>query len=202
MRNRWDIINYLIKQNGYKSYLEIGVAGGMCFRRISAQTKVGVDPLPSVEVIVRLTSDEFFASDTRTWDIIFIDGLHEEHQVDKDIVNSLGHLNPGGTIVLHDCHPMKESQQVASYKEWKRYDPKQKGWMGTVWRSFVKLRATRNDLECYVVDTDCGCGVVKKASGVTLINIPDPLTYEDFSKNTKDWLNLVTANEFITKEGK
>lgn len=55
-----------------------------------------------------MTSDDFFASNTRTFDLVFIDGLYEAHQVLKYINNALRFLNPNGTILMHDCNPLSE----------------------------------------------------------------------------------------------
>ena len=61
------------------------------------------------------TSDEYFESikDTEVkYDIIFIDGLHHNEQVLKDVENSLKHLSEGGSIVCHDCLPSEESRDI------------------------------------------------------------------------------------------
>ena len=54
-----------------------------------------------------MTSDDFFRDNKEKFDLIFIDGLHETNQVDRDIENSLKFINKGGTILLHDCLPKK-----------------------------------------------------------------------------------------------
>ena len=106
---RYDIINALIKKNKYKNYLEIGVRDNHCFNKIKIKDKSGVDPMkddwevssqenwdPSkVPVKFRMTSDEYFKKHNTKYDIIFIDGLHENEQVYKDIQNSLRCLNKG-----------------------------------------------------------------------------------------------------------
>jgi hypothetical protein len=40
-----------------------------------------------------MTSDEFFEINKSTYDIIFIDGLHIDEQVERDIINGLKILN-------------------------------------------------------------------------------------------------------------
>ncbi len=102
---RWQVLNHLIAGFGYSSYLEIGVAGGAAFRRISVETKIGVDPALRLWSllrgdVVKTTSDRFFRSNRRTFDLVFVDGLHEAHQVSKDIENALLVLNAGGTVVV------------------------------------------------------------------------------------------------------
>ena len=83
------IINSYIQRYNYKSYLEIGVDRGNCFRNIVCDYKVGVDPdRSSVSTTHYTTSDDFFSNNKKTFDIIFIDGLHHSEQVAKDILKS------------------------------------------------------------------------------------------------------------------
>ena len=115
---RYDLINALIKKHKYKKYLEIGVRDNFCFNKIKIKDKSGVDPMKDdweiekgkmtgwdsskVPVKYRITSDEYFEKYNHKYDIIFIDGLHENEQVYRDINNSLKCLNSGGTIIMHD----------------------------------------------------------------------------------------------------
>ena len=41
---RWDLINYLIKKNKYKNYLEIGCDQNQLFSKVKIVNKIGVDP--------------------------------------------------------------------------------------------------------------------------------------------------------------
>ncbi|WP_340581761.1 hypothetical protein, partial [Klebsiella pneumoniae] len=86
--NRIEIIQMHIDKYGYKSYLEIGVQGGDCFRAINCETKVGVDPDTGSAATIHKTSDEFFARNNDMWekemfDCIFIDVLHHADQVER-----------------------------------------------------------------------------------------------------------------------
>lgn len=47
----------------------------------------------------------FLASCDRVYDLIFLDGDHEEHAVYEEIALALKRLRPGGTILLHDFFP-------------------------------------------------------------------------------------------------
>lgn len=163
---RTDIINFLIEKNRYKSYLEIGLNDGVNYRSINCKFKCGVDPDTSKysdDTTFSMTSDVFFEKRCdRKFDLIFIDGLHLEAQVDKDVENSLKFLSDSGTIVLHDCNP-----PTIYHARENLYDlstPARGKWNGTVWRSIVKLRTLRNDLDICVIDTDWGCGILKKSS--------------------------------------
>lgn len=185
---RYDIINYFVNKYGFKSYLEIGVRGKDCFDVITAEIKHGVDPAGNAKYI--MTSNDFFASHcTMKYDIVFIDGLHLREQVLKDIENSLKYLNDNGIIVVHDCLPEFEWHQL-------REGIYGKPWTGDVWKAFADLRCTRNDLEMYVVDTDCGCGVIKKGSQVTHKKPVLDWNWTYFKENRDTLLNVISVEEF------
>jgi hypothetical protein len=198
---RWDIINYLIEQNNYINYLEIGVNDALCIRKIKAFHKDGVDPYPGSEVgggifpeiNYPISSDDFFnfikGHDIK-YDIIFIDGLHHSEQVDKDIENSLKHLESNGTVVLHDCNPPEYEIQLV---------PRKTGiWNGDVWKSLVKLRCTNPNISIHTVDTDWGVGILQ--FGKQDLFIKDPLEkcldYFYFDQNREDLLNIISVEEF------
>lgn len=154
-------LNRIISEKGYKSYLEIGVDDpNNTFNHIKAATKIGVDPYNDTtechawnkvnkEALIaridpdasfyKLTSDDFFSmldkkkGNKPTFDLIYIDGLHLEEQVDKDIENALRYVSENGMIILDDVPP------ASKYEEKTPPDPGQP-WRGTVWRSFAKLR--------------------------------------------------------------
>jgi len=110
---RTDIINSLIGKIEAKSYLEIGVRepeGN--YNKIVCENKVAVDPVPLGPGIIALTSDAFFKQNESMFDVIFIDGLHVADQVERDIINSLAVLNPGGYIICHDMNPTEELRVI------------------------------------------------------------------------------------------
>lgn len=186
---RTEIINWLIDKGTYKKYLEIGVnKPRRNFNLIKIESKVGVDPgVEGVSLATyTMTSDEFFEQNTENFDIVFVDGLHEANQVYRDIVNSLNVLNEGGVIVCHDMNPPSELHQKV---------PRQsRSWNGDCWKAFVRLRMERDDLEMCVIDDDCGLGIIH--TGTQKILKKEELTYENLDKNRKEWLNLVSVEEF------
>ncbi|QZK91025.1 class I SAM-dependent methyltransferase [Flavobacterium sp. CHNK8] len=191
---RYDIINYLINKNKFSNYLEIGVYQGDNIRKIQAINKDGVDPgvegYLTSEVNYPVTSDEFFKiiKDSKIkYDVIFIDGLHHADQVNKDIENSLKHLLPGGYIVVHDCIPINyEAQKV----------PRETLlWNGDVWRSIVKLRLSRSDLQIRVVDTDFGIGIINFGY-MNNYRLKNTIDWEYFNQNKKTILNIISVEEF------
>lgn len=178
---RSDIINRLINKHGYKKYLEIGVntpaQPGYNWDNVMCDVKHGVDP--NVETTFKMTSDEFFAQNKNTYDIVFIDGLHIYEQVVRDIENSLRILNDRGSIVVHDCNPVDEVHQ--------RPIRASDIWNGDVWKAIVQMRL-RDDIVITTLDTDEGCAIIKKFP-----NNP----YNLLERNRKELLNLISPEEWL-----
>lgn len=178
---RTELINDLILKHGYTSYLEIGVQNpNSNFNHVVATHKVGVDPDPKANATLTLTSDDFFAKNTKKFDIIFIDGLHESTQVIQDIKNSFSALKEGGTILVHDCLPTtKEMQQVPRIA---------RTWTGDVWKAILHFRSYHN-YSIEILDIETGIGVLKRGTQET-ISIKNP-TYENFVKYKHEWFKIV-----------
>ena len=194
---RYEIINRIIQTKNYKDYLEIGVRDGECFKEIRCLNKTGVDPNPtSPHTTHRQTSDDFFRSipEETKFDIVFIDGLHLDFQVDRDIHNSLKHLREGGTIVLHDCNP----PTIHHAGETPVFSPPINGeWNGTVYLSLIKLRLYNSGLDLKTVDSDWGVGILTKGISKTIDVFPtEALSWEFFNKNRELILNLISVENF------
>ena len=188
---RWDMIEYLIKKNNYKKYLEIGCDQNQLFSRINIQNKVGVDPASGGNV--RETSDNFFEKNKDMFDIIFIDGLHIYEQVKKDILNSIKYLNDEGVILIHDCLPDSMAKQAVP-----RYKLQ---WNGDVWKAIVDLRRN-TDLEIFTCEIDQGIGIIKKNKNTSILKIDKPiekLKYEDYYENYKNYMRIISLEEFKKK---
>ncbi len=76
-------------------------------------------------------------------------------------------------------------------------------WCGDVWKSFVKFRATRPDLQMRTVDCDWGCGIIRRGEQDYPIQLsPDISILEDrnayavFCLNKSYWMNTITENQF------
>ena len=82
LKTRYDVLNNIIHEYSYFSYLEIGVETGTTFKNIKLDMskKVGVDPDPSYKAdnIVLKTSVDFFKDNTKTFDIIFINPIYQK----------------------------------------------------------------------------------------------------------------------------
>jgi hypothetical protein len=190
---RTEIINALIQKYGYKSYLEVGTQDPTSnFDKINVEYKVSIDPFPRGEVTFVGTSDEYFESiaDDVKYDIIFIDGLHHDDQVLKDIENALNHLSENGIIVCHDCLPATELMQVRDIHDGE--------WTGDVWKAIAHLRIERIDLDIKVVDTDYGCGIIRRGTNIPYEpNVENYKTYSYYSTHKYKMLNVISPEQFI-----
>ena len=101
-------------------------------------------------------------------------------------------LEEGGFIILHDCNPPTYEVQVV---------PRQTGiWNGDVWKSIVKLRCQRPDLEVSVIDTDWGLGVVTRGQQNLLpYTVEKCLDWAFFENNREEILNIISVDEFYKK---
>ena len=199
--NRTDIINKLISDNNYQSYLEIGLANPeLNFLNVDCLIKESCDPFgndyvenPYDENLVeqcltyRMTSDEMFAQmpENKIYDIIFIDGLHLEEQVDKDIFNSLKHISDNGCVIVHDCLPSAKIYQLEERQT--------NLWNGTVWKSISKLGIY--GLKYVSIDTDQGVCIIKKGEMKELPPLSE-LKWQDHEKN-RDMLMHVVSEEYF-----
>jgi hypothetical protein len=180
---RTKIINWIIQNKKYKSYLEIGCARGKNFNYIEIDKKISIDPLGDYATF-KITSDEFFEKNRDGFDIIFIDGLHHDYQVMKDIENSLKIRTPNGIIMMHDCLPTTKQAQLKDR-------PLKTGnsWTGDCWRAFAYLRKTRPDLIMFTIKNDHGLGVIKPGKQICYDGSTD--TYEDLVKNKNKMMNVI-----------
>ncbi len=198
---RTEIIQELIDRFEYKNYLEIGLGDGKNFKSIECDRKTVIEPslvldsnafvLYENETMLCQTSDEFFEAKSQknpqyTFDIIFIDGLHTYQQVKKDIDNSLNILSDGGTIVVHDLNPKNWFSQA--------FPPESNG---DCWKAFAALRSTRADLNMVCINTDQGCGIIRK--GKQAIYSPKELefelSYEYYDTRRKEIMNMISPEQ-------
>lgn len=199
--NRVILINYLINKFSFSRYLEIGIDQGLTFRGVTCEKKESVDPAMNLYAHAKpthkMTSDQFFESIKNTdkkWDVIFIDGLHESHQVDRDIRNSIKHLSENGFIILHDCSPLKYEHQIVP-------DPRQRTgtpWNGDVWKSVVKFRSNNLDYGCVVLDYDEGLGLINRKIQTDNITLPEPLNFENLEVDRESLLGLIQKENVQT----
>ncbi|MES1945689.1 hypothetical protein C84B14_00030 [Salinisphaera sp. C84B14] len=155
-------------------YLEIGCDDDVLFFSVCAEYKTGVDPARGGTH--RMTSDEFFAQNEDSFDVVFIDGLHEYAQVRADAINALAVLSEGGYIAFHDLLPSDWKQQ---------HVPRlQASWTGDCWKAAVEL-AHAEGVDFRIIRIDQGVGVMRRTGGP--VHVPDMsaelahATFDDFA---------------------
>lgn len=197
--NRTQIIQALIDKYGYEDYLEIGQNWAYSnFDRVNVKNKESVDPVAEYGATHCMPSNHYFLYKNKgmAWDIIFIDGLHLCGQADRDIRNALATLRPGGTLVVHDCLPATEAEQVP-------YVVEGQAWTGDVWKAWAGFRGDTEFLRHYtmrVVDTDHGCGIIREGSGdATWPDIEGAeLNWPFFQAHRDRLMNVISVEEFKT----
>jgi len=171
-----------------RSYLEIGCKNDSTFANIRAAKKIGVDPVSGGTH--RMLSDDFFATNKETFDLVFIDGDHTAEQVLTDFLNAWNVLNKGGIIAMHDCNPATRELE-------------EREACGTAWKTAYTLKDV--GLDMLIGNFDHGLTFVKikhqPTDGMTQIigetfNEFIQMTYDDLEKiretstvdEIKDWL--------------
>lgn len=146
MINRINLINYLVQERGISKYLEIATHDATQSQwHIHCNYKQSNFPR---------SSDEFFSDNKETFDLVFIDGLHTEEQVSRDVDNALKVLNKDGLIILHDCMPPDawHQREPEAYRQGEN-------WNGTVWKAALKI-FNASVYKCMLIDMDWGCGII------------------------------------------
>ena len=186
--SRTQIIQKIINQQKYKSYLEIGCDNDENFSKIIVDKKTGIDPLKGGTL--RMTSDKFFEKNNKNFDLIFLDGLHTYEQTIKDIDNSIRFLNVNGVILIHDCLPTKIWNQIV---------PRIYGhWNGDVWKAIVHSR-TYDHADTYTCVADHGIGIIFKRKNMNRLIIGEKdfkkLKFEHYYNNHKKFMNIISYKE-------
>ena len=169
--HRSKIIQYCIEKHSYTSYLEIGFGNPnnahVNWNKISAPKKVCVDPSwRSPDFVIKEKSEDYFETNTDTFDIIYIDGDHKATTVYNDILSSLDILNPGGMVLSHDNSPRSPEEESPKVS-------------GDGWKALAFLRQ-RDDLDICVVNADAGLSMIKKRKNSYPLSVSPEDELHDF----------------------
>lgn len=185
MELRTKLLNKLIQDNNYKSYLEIGIDNCENFNAINIETKISVDPtdLRGCKPMFMLTSDEFFSINKSKFDIIFIDGMHTFEVSYRDLLNSLDVLNENGVIILHDTFPKRYEYQTVPATV--------PCWTGDVWKTILKAQLEIKNICIFTYDVESGITLIKKMENNSTNTELKPIYYyEYFTQNFNQILNI------------
>jgi hypothetical protein len=148
-----------------------------------------------------MTSDDFFIQNKEMFDIIFIDGHHDSEYVCRDFNNSLKILNPNGVIIAHDCYPPVKSAACKLAERSGKLsmgNPLEDAWCGDGFKVINSIvKNYKNNLECWVLDTDWGIGIISNKAGIQEIKYDDSYTWEQMMQNPKDEINLLELKELF-----
>jgi len=182
------IVRALNKFKTNPMYLEIGCDQNDVFNSIPVihSNKIGVDPNSGGSH--KMTSDDFFKQNDKSFDVIFIDGLHTYEQAQKDVINSLKILNTNGVIFIHDLLPGDKIDADRT-----RYLP---GWSGDVWKVAIELSQSEG-LDFKIVNIDTGVGILKKNENYEYKKILEikNKNFDDFYDKYMDQLSIINSLE-------
>jgi hypothetical protein len=222
--NKAHLINHLAEVHGYRHYLELcTLSTGRRYTEIDRS---------KLETCVRLMYrcpddfDDGLPIDYRSttldigdclikisesgsrFDIALVDSWHEYATSWRDLVEGFLLIREGGTLVVHDCLPPRSEIAVPEYIPGE--------WCGVGYQAYIDFISQRRDLAAYTVDTDYGCGVIRK-----LANRSRECATSAGADLLKDWrskrddsteafallqahkqtlLNLITTDEFFVRE--
>ena len=187
---RHAFINKAIQKYNNCKYLEIGVDNNEVFNTIPLpiKNKIGVDPVRGGRR--RITSDEFFKTNNIKFDVIFIDGLHEYEQCQRDCINSIKSINKGGIIFFHDFLPRNSLEAHVPRK--------QAVWTGDVWKVAIEINNSKF-MDFRIANIDMGVGILKPKENSEYIKIPElkKLKFDDFFEKYYGKLPIVNFEEAL-----
>lgn len=182
MKNKEDIINKLIEENNYKSYLELGFGSGYNFNKIKCDKKVSVDVNGKADF--NKGDLDFFDKNDEEFDCVFVDSKHEAEHVRKVISESLKVLTKDGCIILHDVYPPDEKSQLLPRQ--------QKIFCGDVWRSAVGFIESYPDVRVETYRSDYGLTVLYPEGKRVRKHFENmEMTFEEFQANKETLLNIL-----------
>jgi hypothetical protein len=222
--NKAHLINHLAEVHGYRHYLEL-----CTFSTGRRYAEIDRSKLQSCVRLMYRCPDDFddgLATDYRSntldiseclkeiggeegrFDIALVDSWHEYETSWRDLVAAFLLIREGGTLVVHDCLPPRSEIAVPKYIRGE--------WCGVSYQAYVDFISQRHDLAAYTVDTDYGCGVIRKlarpssrcatSAGAGLLGDwrskrGDPLeAFAFFQAHKQVLLNLITTDEFFARE--
>lgn len=171
-----DLVNELAAVHGYRSYLEICTATtGHHYAEVDRSRLTTCQRL---SYLCPPGFDDGMAIDHRsegrdiwrclrairasglTFDVMLVDPFHEYRESARDLRAALSLLSPGGTIVVHDCRPGDEAMAAPAFHDG--------FWCGVTYQAYLDLVLETAALEFCTVDTDCGCGIIRRRDTINV----------------------------------
>lgn len=201
---RYQLINSLTKISD--KYLEIGLEYGHTFNNTHFTNKVGVDPDPktttNLDKIFKCNSDDYFQKyiEDSTFDVIFIDGMHQVEYIIKDINNAIKCLNEKGKLFIDDIMPFNFNEQLKiPVKHYYENDILKYGepWTGDVWKIIYYLLTNFKDKITFNYYSNInyrGVAVIEINDFFQIyINELDTINSYEYFKDYNNYLNLIES---------
>jgi len=214
-----DIIHFLSDLYGYTSYLEIcsSTTGWFyhkidrsrfrrCHRlmyRCPASYDDGMDVnFRSPDLRTADLFETMHALGLR-YDVILVDPFHSYEASYRDLADAVGVLTDRGTVVVHDCFPPDENLVAPDWTPG--------AWCGATFIAFIDFLNDHPELACATVDTDYGCGILRKgiprptapneiASGWVAARRNAKAAFRFMIENKDRLLNLMSVDAFKAAE--
>lgn len=111
----------------------------------------------------------------KKYDIIFLDGMHDEKYLDRDIINALHHLKEGGLILCHDTIPTN----VIYTRKYPLEGIIAVGWTGDVYKSILKLQ--EQNISFYTLaNVIHGMTIIEYNPNYYNLKVPNHLSENDY----------------------
>jgi hypothetical protein len=217
--DKTDIINILADLYGYTSYLEIctpttgnvyGKIDRSKFRtchRLMYRSPAAYDD--NMDINFRSshlgTRDLFETIHAFGWryDVILVDSFHTYDVSYRDLADAFGVVADRGTIVVHDCLPPHEGLISPEFVVG--------SWCGLSFMAFIDFVIGDRALTYLTVDTDAGCGVIRKdvspatlrsetRAGWEAVRHDANAAFRFMTENKGPLLNLLPVEEFKRAE--
>ena len=91
------------------------------------------------------------------YDVILVDPFHEYETSYRDLCDAFDLIDDGGMLVVHDCLPPDDPTVVAPTFT-------HGAWWGVTYKAYLDFVGARSDLDYRTIDTDCGCGIIRKVA--------------------------------------
>src|SRR5450759_1992585 len=95
------------------------------------------------------------------YDVILVDPFHEYEPSARDLSEAVNLLSSAGTIIVHDCFPRDATIAVPEYIDG--------DWCGVTYKAYLDFVLARQDLIFCTVDTDYGCGVIRRNVSLSMV---------------------------------
>ena len=179
-----DVVNQLLAALGGDRYAEIVIGGPSIYLdRVHAESKDSF-------------GDGARPPDGAAYDVVLVDGWHDEDSCFADIEVALANLRGHGAVVVHDTNPPTAWHE----REPAGYEPGSE-WNGQAWRAVRRFARERPTVWVRTVDTDWGCTVIlpwlTDRARPRVDGEDDGSGWEWFERHRDEVLRLVAPSQFL-----